>query len=139
MIAAADNDPCDALAILRAIRRRVPGVSYRLLKIIWLLRQPGVCDEFRELSDLDANRNLRYDAFRGADSLEAIASVILPDGYLPFEDHSGGGFYLSTFAAACGEGDGIVEDALGAFEKKSRAKKKAVSYTHLTLPTTPYV
>jgi hypothetical protein len=124
MTAAAENDPCDALAILRAIRRRVPGVSYRLLKIIWLLRQPGVCDEFRELSDLDANRNLRYDAFRGADSLEASASVFLPDGYLNFEDYSGGGFYLTALAAVCGVDVGVVEDGLGAFEKKSKAKKR---------------
>ena len=124
MTAAAENDPCDALAILRAIRRRVPGVSYRLLKIIWLLRQPGFCDEFRELSDLDDNGALRYDAFRGADSLEASASVFLPDGYLNFEDYSGGGFYLTALAAVCGVDVGVVEDGLRAFEKKSKAKKR---------------
>ena len=91
--------------------------------IIWLLRQPGVCEEIRALSELDDNDALRYDTFRGADSLEASASVFLPDGFLNFEHFSGGGIYASAFAAECGDDDGVVEPALCAVEKKSKAKR----------------
>ena len=91
--------------------------------IIWLLRQPDVCEEIRALSELDDNDALRYDAFRGADSLEASASVFLPDGFLNFEDFSDGGIYASAFAAECGDDNGVVEPALCAVEKKSKAKR----------------
>jgi hypothetical protein len=120
---AAEDDPFKALATLRAIRKRVPGVSERSLLIIWLLRQPGVCEEIRALSELDDNDALRYAAFRCADSLEAVASVFLSDGFLPFEDHSGGGFYATALAAECGDDNGVVEVALRAFEEKSKAKR----------------
>ena len=120
---AAENDPFKALDTLRAIRKRVPGVSDRSLLIIWLLRQPDVCEEIRALSELDDNDALRYDAFRGADSLEASASVFLPDGFLNFEDFSDGGIYASAFAAECGDDNGVVEPALCAVEKKSKAEQ----------------
>ena len=118
---AAENDPFKALATLCAIQKRVPGVSERSLYIIWLLRQPGVCEEIRALSELDDNGALRYDAFRGADSLEASASVFLPDGFLRFEDFSGGGFYASAFAAECGDDNGVVEPALCELSKRAQA------------------
>ena len=121
MTAAAKNDPFKALATLHAIQKRVPGVSERSLYIIWLLRQPGVCEEIRALSELDDNGALRYDAFRGADSLEASASVFLPDGFLRFEDFSGGGFYASAFAAECGDDNGVVEPALCELSKRAQA------------------
>ena len=123
MTADAENDQFNAFATLRAVQNKAPGVSDRILKIIWMMRHPEWCDEYCKLTNPDANGDLPCVAFRGADSIEASESAYLNDGNLPFEDHSGGGFYLTTFAAACGEDDGIVEDALGAFEKKSNAAK----------------
>ena len=123
MTADAENDQFNAFATLRAVQNKAPGVSDRILKIIWMMRHPEWCDEYCKLTNPDANGDLPCVAFRGADSIEASASAYLTDGYLPFEAHSGGGFYLTTFAAARGEDDGIVEDALGAFEKKSNAAK----------------
>ena len=35
--------------------------------------------------------------------------------------------------------DHIVEVEIGAFQSERGSKQRAVSYTHLTLPTTPYV
>ena len=124
MTADAENDQFNAFATLRAVQNKAPGVSDRILKIIWMMRHPEWCDEYCKLTNPDANGDLPCVAFRGADSIEASASAYLTDGYLPFEAHSDGGFYLTTFAAARGEDDGIVEDALGAFEEKSRATKK---------------
>ena len=121
MTAAAKIDPFKALAILRAIQERVPGVSDHSLHIIWRLRQPGICDEFRALSELDDNGELPYGSFRGADSLEASASVFLSDGFLNFEDYSDGGIYVSAFAAECGVHVDVVEVALDAFEADSKA------------------
>ena len=91
------------------------------MHIIWRLRQPGICDEFRALSELDDNGELPYGSFRGADSLEASASVFLSDGFLNFEDYSDGGIYMSAFAAECGVHVDVVEVALDAFEADSKA------------------
>ena len=124
MTAAAKNDPFKALATLHAIQKRVPGVSDSSLYTIWVLRHPDFCREIYELSNLNDNGDLPYAAFRGADSLEAVASVFLFDGFLPFEDHSGGGFYATALAAVCGVDGGVVEVALRAFEKKSKGPKQ---------------
>ena len=124
MTAAAKNDPFKALATLHAIQKRVPGVSDSSLYAIWVLRHPDFCREIYELSNLNDNGDLPYAAFRGADSLEAVAPVWMSDGFLPFEDHSGGGFYATTLAAVCGVDDGVVEVALRALEKKSKARTR---------------
>ena len=124
MTAAAKNDPFKALATLHAIQKRVPGVSDSSLYTIWVLRHPDFCREIYELSNLNDNGDLPYAAFRGADSLEAVASVFLFDGFLPFEDHSGGGIYATALAAVCGVDGGVVEVALRAFEKKSKGPKQ---------------
>ena len=91
----------------------------RLLKIVWLLRQPNVCGEFWNLSQLDDNGALSYDHFRLADSLEGSAAVFLPAGFLEFEDYSDGGFYVSAFSSVCGGADGVAELALSALDEKS--------------------
>ena len=131
--AAAEQDTFKAHGILCAIKKRTPGVSERLLKIIWLLRQPGVCEEFCQLTELDAKGDLSYDTFRGADSLEASASVFLPDGFLNFDAFSGGGFYATALVAECGGDDGVTEVALRAVEEKSKAKAKETQATDAIL------
>ena len=99
----------------------------RLLKIVWLLRQPNVCGEFYHLSQLDDNGALSYDHFRLADSLEGSAAVFLPAGYLEFEDHSDGGFYASAFSSVCGGAEGVAELALSAFDEKSAKTQGTVT------------
>jgi hypothetical protein len=99
----------------------------RLLKIVWLLRQPNVCGEFCHLSQLDDNGALSYDHFRLADSLEGSAAVFLPAGYLEFEDHSDGGFYASAFSSVCGGAEGVAELALSAFDEKSAKTQGTVT------------
>ena len=99
----------------------------RLLKIVWLLRQPNVCGEFCHLSQLDDNGALSYDHFRLADSLEGSAAVFLPAGYLEFEDYSDGGFYASAFSSVCGGADGVAELALSAFDEKSAKTQGTVT------------
>ena len=116
----AASDPLRAYDVLLAIRERSAGVSERLLKMIWLLRQPEVCPEFRELTDLNDAGELNFNTFRLADSLEGSAQVFLPDGFMNFEDYTGGGFYVTALAAECGDVDRVVEVALGALEDKSQ-------------------
>ena len=47
--------------------------------------------------------------------------MFLPDGFLRFEDFSGGGFYASAFAAECGDDNGVVEPALCELSKRAQA------------------
>ena len=56
-------------------------------------------------------------------------------GQLPHPDPSGGSFLQSSCR---GEGDGCALHRQRAIAK-NKCIPRAVSYTHLTLPTTPYV
>ncbi len=118
--AEAASDPVRAYDVLLAIRERCAGVSERLLKMIWLLRQPEVCPEFRELTELNDAGKLNFNTFRLADSLEGSAQVFLPGGFMNFEDYTGGGFYVTALAAECGDVDRVVEVALRGLEDKSQ-------------------
>ena len=62
--------------------------------------------------------------------------------YTIIEKFNGGPVGLDTLAAAIGEDSGTIEDVYEPYLVKNgfiNRTPKAVSYTHLTLPTTPYV
>ena len=99
----ANNDPFEALKILRAMQRETPHLSDEFIACVWVFMQDGVFPECKTVTKLDDTNNLPFAKPRGGKSLADAVKNQLPEGFYDASDFAQeeGVFYVHAPVQSC--------------------------------------
>ena len=99
----ANNDPFEALKILRAMQRETPHLSDEFIACVWVFMQDGVFPEFKTVTNLDDTNNLPFAKPRGGKTLAGAVKNQLPEGFYDASDFAQeeGVFYVQVPVQSC--------------------------------------
>jgi hypothetical protein len=99
----ANNDPFEALKILRAMQKETPHLSDEFIACVWVFMQDGVFPEFKTVTNLDDTNNLPFAKPRGGKTLAGAVKNQLPEGFYDASDFAQeeGVFYVQAPVQSC--------------------------------------